>query len=106
MPEGYGLLVVSEENYPPQVRGNYDRFFLAKRFPDPEADAGLARVLQDTKNTAKLTIEELVFRCNFGPTNEDQGRAFQAVLRAIVDRVLETDRNLLICYASVVSLIK
>jgi hypothetical protein len=103
LPEGYGLLVVSEVEYPAQVRSNNERLFIAKRFPDAGADKALRIILKDVLNTDKLTIEELVKRCNFGPRDIDDGRAFQAILRAIADEHLLADRNLLISYPTVIA---
>ena len=86
LPEGYGFACISEASFPPVVRGNNERMFLAKRVTDPEADARLAEVFKDVLNSDRFTINELVIRCQPGPRNADRGRAFDAVLRAIADR--------------------
>jgi hypothetical protein len=104
LPLGYGFAAVSEAEFPPYVRGNNDRIFLAKRFPDPEADLRLRTVLNDLINVERFTIEELVFRCNMGPKNTDKGRAFDAVLRAIADHRLTANRRELIDYPTVLGL--
>ncbi|EGJ20326.1 hypothetical protein RSWS8N_19239 [Cereibacter sphaeroides WS8N] len=101
LPEGYGFAVISEETFPPYLRGNNERMFLAKRFPDPEADARLADVLIDLIDVACFTVEELVFRCGIGPRKADQGRAFDAILRAIADGALIANRRELIHYPTV-----
>ncbi len=101
LPEGFGFAVISEATFPPVVRGNNERQFLAKRFPDPEADSRLAQVLDDLVNVDRFTIEELVFRCQPGPRHADQGRAFDAVLRAIADRKLAAPRLEIIDYPTV-----
>lgn len=104
LPSGYGFAAVSEAEFPPNVRGNNDRMFLAKRFPDPEADLSLRTVLNDLINVERFTIEELVFRCKMGPKNTDNGRAFDAVLRAIADHRLTANRRALIDYPTVLGL--
>ncbi|MEP1535556.1 MAG: hypothetical protein ABJZ56_03530 [Paracoccaceae bacterium] len=104
LPEGYGFAAVSEAEFPPYVRGNNDRMFLAKRFPDPEADQRLYSVLNDLINVDRFTVEELVLRCDLGPKNADKGRAFDAVLRAIADHRLVANRRELIDYPIVLGL--
>jgi hypothetical protein len=88
-------------NFPPQVRGNNDRMFLALRFPDVAADHRLHEVLNDLIDVDRFTVEELIFRCDFGPKKSDQGRGFDAVLRAIAGKRLIADRRLLIHYPTV-----
>ncbi|MEP3893226.1 MAG: hypothetical protein ABJN52_04455 [Litorimonas sp.] len=104
LPAGYGFAAVSEAEFPPYVRGNNDRMFLAKRFPDPEADQRLLLALDDLINVDRFTVEELVFRCGLGPRNADSGRAFDAVLRAVADHKLVADRRELIDYPTVLGL--
>lgn len=104
LPSGYGFAAVSEAEFPPYVRGNNDRMFLAKRFPDPEADLRLGTALNDLIDVERFTIEELVFRCKMGPKNTDKGRAFDAVLRAIADHRLTANRRALIDYPTVLGL--
>ncbi|MFQ6777504.1 hypothetical protein V6Z69_20090 [Cereibacter sphaeroides] len=101
LPEGYGFAVISEATFPPTLRGNNERMFLAKRFPDPEADARLSEVLADLIDVTRFTVEELVFRCGIGPRKADQGRAFDAILRAIADGTLIANRRELIHYPTV-----
>lgn len=101
LPAGYGLAVISEETFPPYLRGNNERMFAAKRFPDPDADARLNEVLTDLIDVQKFTVEELVFRCRLGPRKADQGRAFDAILRAIADGKLSANRRELIHYPTV-----
>lgn len=75
---------------------------MAKRFPDPEADARLVEVLEDIIDKPKFTIEELVIR-GVGPRDKtEQGRMFDAVLRAIADFRLFADKKRLIDYPTVV----
>lgn len=102
LPEGYGFAVLSEVNFPPTVRGNNERMFLAKRFPDPEADQRLDDILADLIDVPKFTVKELVFRCAMGPSKAEQGVYFDAVLRAIADQRLVADRHELIDYPTVV----
>ncbi|WP_298260927.1 hypothetical protein [uncultured Litoreibacter sp.] len=104
LPAGYGFAAVSEAEFPPYVRGNNDRMFLAKRFPDPDADQRLLAVLSDLIDVDRFTVEELVFRCELGPKNTDKGRAFDAVLRAIADHKLVANRRELIDYPTVLGL--
>lgn len=101
LPAGYGFALISEANFPPIVRGNHERMFLAKRHPDPEADDRLASVLDEVIDVDRFTVEELVFRCAMGPRKSDQGRAFDAVLRAIADGKLYANRRELIDYPTV-----
>ena len=101
LPEGYGFATVSEATFPPNVRGNHNRMFLAKRCPDPVADARLAEVLDDLVDVPKFTVEELVFRCKIGPRQADNGRAFDAILRAIADKKLAANVRDLIHYPTV-----
>lgn len=101
LPAGYGFSVVSEAMFPPYVRGNNERMFLAKRFPDKVADARLAEVLHDLLDVPRFTVEELVHRCNFGPRKCDQGRAYDAILRAIADLKLGANRREIIDYPTV-----
>lgn len=102
LPEGYGFATISEATFPPNVRGNHNRMFLAKRCPDPAADARLAEVLDDLVDVPKFTVEELVFRCKLGPRQADNGRAFDAILRAIADKKLAANVRVLIHYPTVV----
>ena len=102
LPDGYGFATVSEATFPPNVRGNHNRMFLAKRCPDPVADARLAEVLDDLVDVPKFTVEELVFRCKIGPRQADNGRAFDAILRAIADKKLAANVRALIHYPTVV----
>jgi hypothetical protein len=102
LPKGYGFATISEATFPPNVRGNNNRMFLAKRFPDPAADARLEEVLEDLVDVPKFTIEELVFRCKLGPRQEDNGRAFDAILRSIADKKLAANVRALIHYPTVV----
>lgn len=102
LPAGYGFAVISEASYPRHMRGNNDRMFLAKRVADPVADDRLMEVLNDMIDVPKFTIEELVFRCKLGPATADQGRAFDAILRAIADEKLSANRQELIHYPTVV----
>lgn len=104
LPAGYGFAAVSEAEFPPYVRGNNDRMFLAKRFPDPEADQRLYKVLKDLIDVERFTVEELVMRCKFGPKNAEKGRAFDAILRAIADHELDANRRELIDYPTVLGL--
>ncbi|ABN78312.1 hypothetical protein Rsph17029_3215 [Rhodobacter sphaeroides ATCC 17029] len=102
LPEGHGFAVISEASFPQYTRGNNERIFLAKRFPDPDADDRLAEVLAGLIDSPKFTIEELVFRCGLGPRAADHGRAFNAILRAIGDGKLAANRRELIHYPTVV----
>lgn len=101
LPEGFGFAAVSEVFFPPVVRGNNDRMYLAARFADPDADSRLAEVLGDIRDADRFTVEELVFRCNIGGRNADRGRAFDAVLRAIAARIVVTPQLELIDYPTV-----
>jgi hypothetical protein len=101
LPAEFGFAPISEVNFPPQVRGNNDRMFLALRFPDVAADHRLHEVLNDLIDVDRFTVEELIFRCDFGPKKSDQGRGFDAVLRAIAGKRLIADRRLLIHYPTV-----
>jgi hypothetical protein len=102
LPEDRGFAVISEATFPPQFRGNNERIFLAKKHPDPEADARLEEVLDDIIDAPKFTIEELVVRGTDSPAKSEQGRIFDAVLRAIGDQRLVADRRRLIDYSTVV----
>jgi hypothetical protein len=102
LPENCGFAVVSEASFPPQLRGNNERILLAKKFPDPEADARLGEVLDDILDVPKFTIEELVIRGAGKCVMAQQGRMFDAVLRAIADQHLEADKRRLIDYPTVV----
>lgn len=102
LPEGYGFAVLSEVNFPPTVRGNLERMFLAKRFPNPEADQRLEYILTDLIDVSCFTVEELVFRCVMGRSKAEQGVYFDAVLRAIADHRLVAERCELIDYPTVV----
>lgn len=102
LPEDTGFAVLSEKSFPPQLRGNNERIFLAKRFPDPEADARLKDVLEDIIDSPKFTIEELVIRGAGDRIKAEQGRMFDAVLRAIADQRLVADKKRLIDYPTVV----
>ena len=84
------------------MRGNNDRMFLAKREVDIEADNRLMEVLDDRIDVPKFTIAELVFRCKIGPRLSDDGRSFDAILRAIADEKLSANRRQLIHDPSVV----
>jgi len=101
LPDGYGLAILSETSFPPVVRGNNERLFLAKRSPDPAADARLAEVLDDVRNAERFTIDEIVFRCQPGDRNADHGRVFDAVLRAIADKKLVAPRHETLDYPTV-----
>ncbi|WP_375699385.1 hypothetical protein [Pseudophaeobacter sp. TrK17] len=92
LPTGVGFAQISEAAYPAPERGNLERKLIAKRVPDAEADQRLAEVLQDLRNSDCFTVEELVVRCRMGPRLADDGRAFDAVLRAIADRKLAASR--------------
>lgn len=105
LPAGYGFAPVSEVNFPPYVRGNNERMFLALRFPDPEADTRLQEVLADLIDVERFTVKELILRCQFGPKKSDQGRGFDAVLRAIAGLKLKADRRRLIDYPTVVGVL-
>ena len=99
LPEGYGFATISEASFHPQVRGNNERIFLAKRFPDPSACNRLADVLDDIVDVPEFSIEELVVRgAGAKASNKEKGRIFDAILRAIADGVLETDKTRLIDY--------
>lgn len=99
LPNGYGFATISEASFHPQVRGNNERIFQAKRFPDPAADARLAEVLVDIIDVPEFSIEELVVRgVGAKATKKEMGRVFDAVLRAIADGVLKTDKTKLIDY--------
>ncbi|WP_417249535.1 hypothetical protein [Celeribacter sp.] len=102
LPEGCGFAVISEASLSPQMRGNNERIFLAKRFPDPEADARLMEVLENIIDKPKFTIEELVIRGAGHRAKAEQGRMFDAVLRAIADFRLVADKRRLIDYPTVV----
>lgn len=102
LPENTGFAVLSEASFPSQLRGNNERIFLAKRFPDPDADTRLVDVLEDIIDTPKFTIEELVFRGAGRRVKAEQGRMFDAVLRAIADQHLVADKKRLIDYPTVV----
>lgn len=101
LPAGYGFAIVSEADFPAHVRGNQERMFLAKRQPDDAADERLSWVLDDNINSPCFTVEELVFRCQMGPRNRDQGRAFDAILRFVADQKLKLKRSEMIDYPSV-----
>lgn len=101
LPEGYGFAILSEASFPPVVRGNNERMFLAKRSPDPGADTRLAEVLDDLLNSERFTINEIVFRCQPGDRNADRGRIFDAVLRAIADKKLVAPRHEMLDYLTV-----
>lgn len=99
LPAGCGFATISEASFHPQVRGNNERIFLAKRFPDPAADERLADVLNDIIDVAEFSIEELVVRGAGGhASNKEKGRIFDAVLRAFAYGLLNTDKKLLIDY--------
>ena len=67
---------VRKVRFPPVVRGNNERLYLAKRDPDPEADARLAEVFYDLVNADRFTIEELVYPSGpSSPTNCPERRA-------------------------------
>lgn len=101
LPDGYGFAILSETSFPPVVRGNNERMFLAKRSPDPAADTRLVEVLDDLLNSERFTIDEIVFRCQPGDRNADRGRIFDAVLRAIADKKLVAPRHETLDYPTV-----
>ncbi|UTH48865.1 hypothetical protein KBW81_03430 [Loktanella salsilacus] len=101
LPEGYGFATISEATLPTIMRGNNERMFLAKRFPDPEADARLALVFNDILDVDRFTVNELVQRCQPGSRLADQGRIFDAILRAIADQKIATSRLEAIDYPTV-----
>lgn len=101
LPEGFGFAVISEDSFPPVVRGNNERMFLAKRFPDPTADERLSEVLDSIVDVERFTVNELIIRCQPGVRNADRGRSFDAVLRAIADRRLIAPNLEIIDYPTV-----
>jgi len=101
LPAGVGFAAISEVCFPAYRRGNLERMFLAKRFPDPEADTRLATVLNDIINTPSFTVDELVSRCEMGPRYSDQGRAFDAVLRFVANKRLKQKHAGMIDYPTV-----
>ncbi|NVO23322.1 hypothetical protein [Donghicola mangrovi] len=99
LPAGCGFATISEASFHPQVRGNNERIFLAKRFPDPAADSRLAEVLVDIIDVPEFSIEELVVRgVGAKAAKTEMGRVFDAVLRGIADGILKTDKTRLIDY--------
>lgn len=102
LPEGFGFAPISDAEFSPVLRGNLERLYLAKRESDAEADRRLEQVLHHLIDVERFSIEELVVRCNMGPRQADSGRAFNAILRAIADQKIATDRHKLIDYPMVV----
>lgn len=99
LPVGCGFATISEASFHPQVRGNNERIFLAKRFPDPAADDRLAEVLVDIIDVPEFSIEELIVRgVGAKARKTEMGRIFDAILRAIADGMLKTDKTRLIDY--------
>jgi len=99
LPPGFGFATISEASFLPQVRGNNERIFLAKRFPDPAADNRLAEVLIDIIDVPEFSIEELVVRGAGAKARQaEMGRIFDAVLRALADGILKADKSRLIDY--------
>lgn len=103
LPSGCWFAVISEASFSPQERGNNERIFLAKRFPDPEADTRLEEVLEDIIDVPEFSIEELVVRGAGSRKCEEQGRIFDAVLRFIADGRVNVDKRKLIDFSATVS---
>ncbi|MFG6571650.1 hypothetical protein ACGYLO_08600 [Sulfitobacter sp. 1A13353] len=101
LPSGCGFATISEASFHPQVRGNNERILQAKRFPDPAADDRLVEVLVDIIDVPEFSIEELVVRgVGAKAPKKEMGRVFDAVLRAIANGDLETDKTRLINYST------
>lgn len=102
LPEGHGLALISEAAFSPSMRGNLERMFIAKRLDDPEADERLARIAaSELSDQVAFTVEELVMLCVTSRSRVEQGRYFDAILRAIADHRLQAQPHSTLDYHSV-----